>query len=115
MSKPKGFKEISFPKVKEAREALKARAMELFDLQIQIILAAVANKDYESASKANQWLLDHIPADDGVRMFDGSVDKEVSNQGQLGPTIQIGIALGAAPEPKALPPATIEGEVIKHE
>lgn len=109
MGIPKGFKRTYFPRVAEAREALRERALELFELQVQIIRQALLKGDFESAYKANEWLLAHMPPDeDGQRLVEGSVDntKEIT-QGQ-GPSIRIGIAFGGIDKPKELPEPQVE-------
>ena len=92
-----------FPRVREAREALAARALELFELQMQIARDALANGEFEQANKAVQFLMEHMPKDsEGNTLLDPSVDKVQVKQGPTGPTIQIGIALGSK-QIKALP------------
>lgn len=91
-----------FPKVREAREALRARAMEIFELQMQVAREALAAENFEQANIALQFLLKHMPKDeDGLRLLESDPDKEGGKQIPAGPTIQIGIALG--PQKKALP------------
>lgn len=111
MNNPKkSHKKIMYPRVKEAREALANKAKELFELQITIIKGAIAKEDYETASKANQWLIGHVPADkDGLRMVEVDVDKPKESKGSGGiPSIQIGFKLGGVPDQLALPPANAE-------
>jgi hypothetical protein len=97
-----------FSKVKEAREALKEQALELFNTYVLIINQAINDKDYETAHKATQWLIEHMPAEDGVRMIDSSASRpKESEQKSLGPAIQIGIALSGQPPRKALPPVEV--------
>jgi hypothetical protein len=60
-----------------------------------------------------QWLIEHLPKDEqGQGVVDRSADKEPVQiqQGETGPRIQIGIALGGvtAEKPKELPVATVE-------
>lgn len=84
-----------FPKVKEAREVLKEKALELVELQMTIIKEAIANGNFEAASKATQWLIEHMPNEDGERLIDSSAAKPKELEGtRSGPAIQIGIALG---------------------
>ena len=72
----KGSQRVYFPKVKEAREALREKALELFELQVSIIREALNKGDFESAYKANQWLMEHMPAsDEGERLIDSSAAK----------------------------------------
>ena len=94
-----------FPKVKEAREALREKALDLFDLQLKLIMEAVNKGEIEAALDANQWLIEHMPAEDGERMIDPSAAKVVEVQeGSSAPIIQLGIQLGGVNQ-KALPPA----------
>ena len=91
-----------FSSVKKAREALKERAQEILDLQMTIIKAAIANGDFETAAKANQFLLEHIPAEDNQRLLDTNVDKQ-QIESKSGPNINIGFAIGGVSQ-KELPP-----------
>lgn len=95
-----------FSKVKEARELLKAEAENILKMYMQVIQEARAKGDLETAQKALQWLIEHLPEDEGVRMVDISVDKPKEIEGNLGPSIQIGIALGGMNAPPPLPQAT---------
>ena len=102
---------IYFPRIAEAREALKAKALELYELQVKIIQEAIAIGDLETASKANQWLIEHMPEQDGVRMIDVSIDKpKEETKGQS--TINIGFRLGGMSEPVARPAAKVEIDII---
>lgn len=96
-----------FPRVKEAREALRERAMEVLETYLAIIAEARSAGDFESAFKAAQWLLEHMPNEDGARLIDpsGSKPKEIEGP-KTGPSIQIGIALGGV-KPKELPATRI--------
>lgn len=97
-----------FPAVKEARAALAAKALEHYELQLKLIMEAVNRGDIETAVKANQWLLEHMPAEDGVRLIDPSAakPKEVESTSK-GPAIQIGIQLGGINAPKVLASANV--------
>ena len=85
-----------FSKVKIAREALRARAEELLDEHFNTIREARIAGDFETAVKAQQWLLEHMPNEEGEKLLDTSIDKQVADHGpkQLGPTIQFGISIG---------------------
>lgn len=99
---------VYFPRVKEAREALRERAIEIYEMQMRIIQEALASKDFETAAKANQFLMTHLPPDeDGVRLLDADIDAKTTGAQSSGPSIQIGFQLGGmtAP-PKALPTVT---------
>jgi hypothetical protein len=94
----------SFSAVRKARAALKERAQEFIDLQMRIIKESLSAGDYETAAKANQFMLEHIPADEGERVLDISVDKPKQvESGPKGPSIQIGVAIGGITPTKALP------------
>lgn len=96
-----------FPRVKEAREALKAKALEIFEFQMRIAKEALEARDFEEANKAIQFLIEHMPKDDdGVTMIDTSVDQKKVSEGPKGPAIQIGIAL-APQKPKELPSVSV--------
>lgn len=97
-----------FPKVKEAREALKAKALELYELQLEIVKTALANGEFEVAAKANQWLIEHMPAEDGTKMIDTSIDtNKIVEKGPTGPMINIGFQLGGINQTKELPLPTV--------
>lgn len=93
-------KERLFSKVKEARELLKQEAESILRGYMTTIQLAVAAGDFESALKAQQWLIDHLPAEDGQRLLDISVDKVAQVEGPKGPQIQISVALGGLPKPQ---------------
>lgn len=84
-----------FPSVRKARVALKEKALEILEEYRSLIKQAAAAGKYEAALEAQRWLVDHIPADEGERLVDMSVDKPRQIEGgPKGPTIQVGIALG---------------------
>lgn len=97
-----------FPKVKEARAKLAEKAVEIFDLQVKIINAAINAGNYDVAQKAIQFLMEHMPREiEGGGMVDSSVDtKTTEKAGPVGPQIQIGIALGGV-KTKELPPVEV--------
>lgn len=109
MTTQKGY----FSKVREAREALKEKALEVYALQVRIIEEALAAQEFEVAAKANQWLIEHMPADDeGTRMVDPNVDKPKTVEASSGPSIQIGVVLGGSaqkklPVTKSIGPGTV--------
>lgn len=109
MARPKGSKTVYFSKVKEAREAISAKALDLFNTYETLIKDAIAAQDFETASKGLQFLMEHMPKDeDGVSLLETSVDKVAKiEKGSSGPTIKIGIALGGVTAQKELPPAAI--------
>lgn len=101
-----------FPKVREAREALKAKALALFEKYEAIIDKAIAAGDLEVAATHVQWLIEHMPNEDGERMIDATAAKPKKLEtAKTGPSIQIGIALGGMNKPKTLPEVTEITEV----
>jgi hypothetical protein len=105
----KGSKREYFPRVREAREYLLDKAVELMELHHKLIIQAAEAGEYEAALKATEWAIDHTPADeDGVRMIEGSIDKVKEDRNKYLPTIQIGLKIGGMPEPKALPEPVID-------
>lgn len=103
-----------FPKVKEAREALREKALELYEKHLALIEKAAQDGKIEAAITASQWLIEHMPrGDDGESIIDSSAakPKEIVS-GSTGPTIQIGIALGPGTKPKELPPVTVDAELV---
>lgn len=109
-----------FSKVRIARELLKERSEEILKQYLQVVDEARVSGDYETAAKALQWLIEHMPADDeGGRMVEVSVDKkqEAKQPGPTGPAIQIGISVGGTGQ-KQLPmpkPADVVVETIDSE
>ena len=93
-----------FSRIREAREALLAQAEELIELYIKNAKNAMAAGDYESASNSLKWLIEHIPAQDGVTLIARGIDQGKPDEGNKGPVVQIGIQLGGV-TPKELPPA----------
>ena len=117
--KHKGF----FTKVRVARELLKEKSEDILKEYLDVVQQAKVAGDYESAYKALQWLIEHMPADDdGSRLVEQSVDKkQEASQQQTGPAIQIGIAVGglcpqrqiSLKKPEELP--TVTAEVVEDE
>ena len=101
--------------VRKAREALKGKSQELLDEFRAMIKQAAAAGKFEEALKAQQWLIDHVPAEDGERIFDASVDKQqVIDTGPKAPMVQIGIKLGGLDQQKQVGSGKlVDGEVIE--
>jgi hypothetical protein len=104
-----------FSKVAIARQLLREKAEVLLTEYMDVVMKAKEAGDYETAAKALQWLIDHMPseAEDGGRLVEQSVDKkqEVKQQGPTGPAIQIGISVGGVNQ-KALPIAKPDDIVV---
>lgn len=84
-----------FSRVKEAREYLRDQAKELLELQKALIMEAAAKGEIEAALKANQWLIEHMPAgDEGERVIDPSASKPKEIEGPKGPMIAVGVHIG---------------------
>jgi len=99
----------SFSSVKKAREALRGRAEELLQEFIDTIRAAKAAGKYEEALKAQQWLLDHIPAEDGERLLDPSSDKPKPQiEGPKGPLVSMNFELGGVKRQKSIQESVID-------
>jgi hypothetical protein len=98
-----------FSKVTVARQLLRDKAEDILKEYLDIAAQAKAAGDYESAYKALQWLIDHMPKEgDGEALVGRSADKEapqLPSSGDSKPRIMIGIQVGGAQ--KALPTATI--------
>lgn len=85
----------AFSSVRKAREALRERAHELLNEYINICKQAAAAGDYETAQKGFQYLLAHIPNEEGDRLIDIDVDKPKEvDKSKSAPSIQIGVAIG---------------------
>jgi hypothetical protein len=108
-----GLPYVQFPKAKEAREALRGKALVIFDLYIRLIENAMAAQDYETAEKALRFLQEHMPKDeDGTTMLDSSIDKKPDKaSGPVGPTVNIGFAIGGVRQPQALPAPAVTVDV----
>lgn len=84
-----------FPKVREAREALKAKALEMAEKYEKAVTDALAAGEYKVAIEAMQWFILHAPNHEGVTIVDSSLDiPKPVEKGSKGPRIQIGIKLG---------------------
>lgn len=101
----------SFGSVRKARAALLARANELMDGYLDLIKKASEAGEYDVASKAYQYLFDHMPPEDGQRLLEQGIDKPKQVEGYRGPTIQIGFKLGGIDQ-HTLPESIIEIEPI---
>jgi hypothetical protein len=113
---PPGVPRSPFPKVAAAREALKAKALEIYEMQMLIIKEALAAQDFKVAADANQFLMEHMPADeDGTRLLGAGVDVRAAETKPTGPTINIGFALGGIPDQKALPAVKVIDVEVKDE
>ena len=96
-----------FPKIREARELLLAQAEDLINLKLKIAREALDAGDYETADKSINWLLEHMPAHEGQRVIEASIDNIKQVEGPKGPQISIGIALGGMSNKKELPSAVV--------
>ena len=114
MSRPVGDKPPYFPRVAEARAALRAKALELHNLHLEIIQAAIDKGDLETAAGEVRWLTEHMPkGDNNERMIDESAAKPKQIEAPRGPQVNIGFALGGFREKPTLSPAvTIDAESI---
>lgn len=90
-----------FRALRLAREALQAKSGQLLEEYIQTIRKAVSAGRYDEALRGYQWLLDHMPGEKNLRLFDSSVDRLAAGHGgPAGPVVQIGIKVGGT---EALP------------
>lgn len=103
----KGHTRVYFPKVKEAREALREKALEILEEYVQVVKAASAAGHYEVAAQSLQWLMEHMPEEAGEKMIETSVDKPKQIDASKGPSINIGFAIGGMPKTAALPPVEV--------
>lgn len=106
--------------VRLAREKLQQRALGIVEDFQATIEEARERGQYEFALKAQQWLIEHIADEDGLRIVDPSVDRmKVEEKQSMIPRFQIGIALGgvtpqlpAAPPTVSITEATIETDPV---
>lgn len=103
---------IYFPKVKEAREALREKALELYQQYDAAIKKAIADDKLDLALPAMQWLMEHMPDEDGTKMLESSIDKQAPAAGLAGPQINIGFSLGGVKASNALPALPTIVEVV---
>lgn len=97
-------KKIYFPRVKEAREALKEKALAILAKYEMIIDEAIASGRLDVAAEHTQWLIEHMPTGDGETIIDSSAAKPKASEAKSLPAVQIGIALGGVTTPpKSLP------------
>lgn len=96
--------------VRKARLALKARASEILDAYLAAIKLAQAEGDFETATKSYQWLMEHMPDEDGEKLVDVSIDKvKQLDDRPTAPSIHIGFALSGVPASQPqLPEPSIE-------
>lgn len=102
-----------FGKAAAIREMIRDHAQKIVEEYLDVAAKAKDAGDYETAQKALQWLMEHMPADeDGKTIVDVSVDKQkqIAAPQQTGPAIQIGIQVGGigVTAQKALPQVTAE-------
>lgn len=84
-----------FSSVKKAREALREKAFEIYEMQMAIIKAALAEGNFEVAMEANQFLMKHIKDEDGSSIISEDIDKQKQvDTTAKGPQITIGVAIG---------------------
>ena len=91
--------------VKKAKAALMVRANEILEKYLKMIDMAVAAGDFETANKAFQFLVEHMPREDGESIISESAAKPKMNEdsGHKGPIINIGLKVGGVGEPTQLP------------
>jgi hypothetical protein len=106
-----------FTKIQQAREALRDKADKIIEEYLDIAVQAKAAGDYETAYKALQWLIEHMPADeDGKGVVDTSVDKQKQQvAAPTGPAIQIGIKVGGTGDVGSFPVPTVGVKVLDGE
>lgn len=103
IGRPKGTKLVYFSRVKEVREALKERALELYEAYRDLAKEAQATGNLEVAEAILWKLIEHMPNEDGEGMVDISVDKPKQVEANKGSTVNIGFVLGGITPRKALP------------
>jgi hypothetical protein len=99
---------IPFPRVREAREALKEKALELYEAYMDLAKTAKDQGDFVVAETILWKLIEHMPNEDGTRMIDASASKPIVKEGPAMPAIQIAVALGGINTPKALNPVVVD-------
>lgn len=94
--------------VKKARQRLMERADEIIEKYLRMIDMSIAAGDFETANKAFQFLVEHMPKEDGESIITESAAKPKQvDTGHKGPIIQIGVKVGGST--KELPePVTID-------
>ncbi len=99
--------------VRKARARLQEEADKILKDFQSMIGMACAQGEYEAALKAQQWLLEHVPDEEGQRVIGPSVDKtQVIDTGPKGPLIQIGIMQSGVGKLTEAPAITIEATPV---
>jgi hypothetical protein len=93
----------AFSSVRKARAALKEQAEEILREFRALLKQAAAAGDYETAAKGYIHLLEHMPAEEGEALLDGSIDKKQIESKTSGPAIQIGVQIGGLAPQRTLP------------
>ena len=102
----KGSTRVYFPKVIEARELLKEKAIELYEEYRALAADAKGLGKVDIAEKILWNLIAHMPNEDGQRMIDSDASQPKELEGPRGPQIAIGIQLGGVDQ-KVLPAAEV--------
>lgn len=98
---------IPFPRVKAAREALKEKALEIYEEYKALAAKAADAGEFAVAEKVLWNLIEHMPAEEGEHLIDPSAAKSNQTNLPMQPSIKIGIALGGIKDDtKALPEVT---------
>ena len=92
-----------FPSVKKARQRLMERADEIVTKYLKMIDTAIAAGEMEVANDAFQFLIEHMPREDGESIIAESAakPKQIVETGHKGPIIQIGMTIGGTSQPKS--------------
>src|SRR3990167_5651973 len=89
--------------VKKARQRLMDRADEIIQKYFKMIDMAMAEGDFETANKAFQFLVEHMPKEDGEAIITESAAKPKQiESGPSGPIINIGVVVGGSSKPEVL-------------
>ena|SRR3990167_6757488 len=95
--------------VKKARQRLMDRADEIIQKYLKMIDMAMAEGDFETANKAFQFLVEHMPKEDGEAIITESAAKPKQvESGPSGPVINIGVKVGGSSKDTLPEPVTIE-------
>ena len=100
--------------VKKARQRLMERADEIIEKYLKMIDMAIAAGDFETANKGFQFLVEHMPKEDGESIITESAakPKQIADNSFKGPVINIGVKVGGTTK-EALPEVTtIEVEPV---
>lgn len=97
-----------FASLRKVRERMQSRADEALDIFFNNLRNAGIAQDYDVVQKGIEWYFAHIGKDtEGETVISQSIDAVKQVEGQKGPIIQVGVAIGGVTKQKELPAAEV--------